>query len=450
MAGIGEAAAFSSAGGYKALVCVFLSGGNDHANTLIPYDEYNYRQYRAIRGASEAGGVALSHDSLIRTALVQPTDQILTDDLRYALAPTMPLLKARFDEGHLAPVLNVGPLLAPLTKAQYNSKSPTFPRPPKLFSHNDQQSTWQSFQPEGARSGWGGRMGDLATANNRNAMFTLINATGNAVFLAGEQAFPYKIGPNGAVLVNALKAGKVYGSAASSVALEAILRSHENHVLSADYAAVNTRALDYGGFVVDAMSRSSLKTKFPSDNSLASQLSAVARLIAARESLGVTRQVFMVSLGGFDNHDNLLGKHQNLLGKIDGALDAFYCATMEMGLTNQVTTFTASDFGRTLTSNGNGSDHGWGAHHFVLGGAVRGGRYYGQAPQISISSNDQVGQGRLLPTTSVDQYSATLAQWFGVAASELPSVAPNIGRFETADCGFMAPQVPAPTGFNPS
>ena len=163
----------------------------------------------------------------------------------------------------------------------------------------------------------------------------------------------------------------------------------------------------------------------------------VARLIAARASLGVTRQVFLVSIGGFDHHDGLLGSHDALLGQVDFAMDAFYRATVEMGVADQVTTFTASDFGRTLSSNGDGSDHGWGSHHFILGGAVNGGRFFGTAPQVSVTSDDQVGQGRLLPTVSVDEYSATLAKWFGVSASEMPSVAANIGRFAMPDLGFM-------------
>ena len=174
------------------------------------------------------------------------------------------------------------------------------------------------------------------------------------------------------------------------------------------------------------------------DESLDNQLSVVARLIAARSQLGVTRQVFMVSMGGFDNHDGLIGKHEGLLGALDFALDAFYAATAELGVADQVTTFTASDFGRTLANNGDGSDHGWGGHHFVVGGAVNGGRFYGTAPSVSVDTDDQVGRGRLLPSTSVDEYSATLAKWFGVSPSEMPSVTPNIGNFNNPDLGFMA------------
>jgi len=440
LAGIGEAAAFSNAGGYKALVCVFLYGGNDYANTLIPFDAANYARYASIRGqagSEQAVGIALARASLANTVLPTPTGQTLTDNINYALAPTMPRLKALFDQGAMAPLLNVGPLIAPLTKAQYDNGSA--PRPAKLFSHNDQQSTWQSSAPEGSPTGWGGRMGDLALTSNTNSMFTAINATGNAVFLSGRTAVPYQVSPAGATLFNPVQTGRLFNSVAAAQALGTLLRIGTGNVMAADYARINDRSLQYGTFVNDALKTVTLNTSFGTGNRLADQLRVVAQLIAARSRLAVTRQVFMVSLGGFDNHDGLIGTHDGLLGQVDFAMDAFYRATVELGVADNVTAFTASDFGRTLQSNGDGSDHGWGSHHFIVGGGVRGGRFYGRAPQVSLSSNDQVGQGRLLPTTSVDEFSATLAQWFGVSASELPSVAPNIGRFASPDIGFMKP-----------
>jgi len=438
LAGIGEAAAFSNAGGYKALVCVFLYGGNDHGNTLIPFDQANYARYASIRGqagSEQAAGIALARASLANTVLQAPSGQTLTDNINYALAPTMPRLKALYDQGAMAPMLNVGPLIAPLTRTQYDNGS--VPRPAKLFSHNDQQSTWQSSAPEGSPTGWGGRMGDLALTSNTNSMFTAINATGNAVFLSGRTAVPYQVSPAGATLFNPVQTGRLFNSTVASQALGTLLRTGTGNVMAADYARFNDRSLQYGGFVNDALRTVSLTTSFGTGNRLADQLRIVAQLIAARSRLAVTRQVFLVSLGGFDNHDGLIGTHDGLLGQVDFAIDAFYRATVELGVADNVTTFTASDFGRTLQSNGDGSDHGWGAHHFIVGGGVRGGRFYGRAPQVSLTSNDQVGQGRLLPTTSVDEYSATLAQWFGVSASELPSVAPNIGRFASPDLGFM-------------
>ncbi|MEO1729684.1 MAG: DUF1501 domain-containing protein [Pseudomonadota bacterium] len=438
LAGIGEAAAFSDVTDYKALVCVFLYGGNDHGNTLIPYDSDNYTRYSEIRGgqgSTDGGGIALPRASLANTVLTTPADQELTDNQTYALAPTMPMLKARFDEGTMAPLLNVGPLEAPLTRAQYDSRS--VPVPAKLFSHNDQQSTWQSSQPEGALSGWGGRMSDLAQSANTNAMFTAINATGNAVFLSGDQAVPYKVSGNGATLFRPLRNNRLYRSAEAAEALDQILRTSSGNIFAADHASMNDRSITFGQFVNDALASSNLTTDFGNDNRLAGQLETVASMIAARNELGVRRQVFMVSMGGFDNHDGLIGRHEGLLAQVDFAMDAFYRALVELGVENEVTTFTASDFGRTLASNGDGSDHGWGGFHFILGGAVQGGRFYGRAPEVSVDGNDQVGRGRLLPAVSVDEYSATLAQWFGVSQSELPSISPNIGRFASTDLGFM-------------
>lgn len=444
LAGIGEAAAFSAGNDYKALVCIFLYGGNDHNSTLMPFDSTNYDLYSAIRGGGPgqtAGGITLARASLAATALTPSGGQVLTNNLQYALAPQMTRLKALFDAGRMAPLLNVGPLIAPLTLAQYNSSNQTAnPRPAKLFSHNDQQSTWQSSKPEGATDGWGGRMGDLAMSSNANALFTCISATGNAVFLSGQQALTYQVSSSGALAVNGIK-NNLYSSSAGSAALRTLMTQTSNHVLEAEYNRIAKRSIDAEGVVTAALQPITLATSFrpaTGRNGLAEQLQVVARLIAARQPLGARRQVFMVSMGGFDLHDNLISNQANLMGQLDFAMDAFYRATVELGVADKVTTFTASDFGRTLQSNGDGSDHGWGSHHFIMGGAVNGGRFYGVAPQISVTSPDQVGQGRLLPTISVDQYASTLATWFGVAPSELASVSPNIGRFATSNLGFMA------------
>jgi uncharacterized protein (DUF1501 family) len=444
LASIGEAAAFSAGTDYKALVCIFLYGGNDHNSTLIPFDSANYDRYSAIRGGGPgqtAGGITLARASLAATALTPANNQVLTNNLQYALAPEMTRLKSRFDEGRMGVLLNVGPLIAPLTLAQYNSSNLVAnPRPAKLFSHNDQQSTWQSSSPEGATSGWGGRMGDLALSSNGNALFTCISATGNAVFLAGRQALAYQLSGNGALAVNGLR-NNLFGSSAGSAALRTLMTQTSNNVFEAEYNRVAKRSIDSEAVISAALAPVSLTTSFTPPagrNGLADQLRIVARMIAARQALGTRRQVFMVSMGGFDLHDDLMARQGGLMGQLDFAMDAFYRATLELGVADKVTAFTASDFGRTLQSNGDGSDHGWGSHHFVMGGAVNGGRYYGVAPQISVTSPDQVGQGRLLPTMAVDQYSATLARWFGVDSSELPSVSPNIGRFAASDLGFMA------------
>lgn len=429
LSGIAELAAQNSDDDYKALVCVFLQGGNDHANTLIPYDRANYSKYHAIRG-----DVALTHESLANSVLWQPEDQVLTDNMALALSPSMPNLKARFDLGEMAPLLNVGALLAPLTKAQYESSNTSaFPRPAKLFSHNDQRSTWQAFEPEGARSGWGGRIGDIALSSNQNSMFTAINASGQGVFLNGENSSAFTVSVNGPIV---MRTG-AFDQTRARQAMEALLVQTGNNVLANDYAALNSRSISYGGFVSDALDGAPSITNFGSGNSIASQLSIVAKLISVRAGLGAKRQVFFVQMPGFDNHSNLTSAHQNLLSELDSALESFQQAIEGLGLAKSVTTFTASDFGRTLTTNGNGTDHGWGGHHFVIGGDVAGSRFYGRAPHISTSRDDQVGSGRLLPTTSVDQYASTLALWFGVPAGDLNWIAPNIGRFEGFDIGLM-------------
>ena len=440
LAGIGEAAAFSSGNDYKALVCVFLYGGNDHNSTLIPYDSVNYNLYSAIRGGGPgqtAGGLTLARSALADTALTPSGGQTLTNNLQYALAPRLTRMKALFDTGKMAPLLNVGPLVVPLTLAQYQNNAN--PRPAKLFSHNDQQSTWQSSKPEGSSDGWGGRMGDLAMSSNSNALFTCISAAGNAVFLAGKDALVYQVSTKGAPAIAGIKA-PLFDSAAGSAALRSLMSQSSNNMYEAEYNRVAKRSIDAESVVNAALQPISLNTSFRpavGTNPLADQLQIVARLIAARQPLGVKRQVFMVSLGGFDTHDNQTETHASLMDRLDFALDAFYKATVEMGIADKVTTFTASDFGRTLQYNGDGSDHGWGSHHFVIGGAVNGGRYFGVAPQISVTSPDQVGRGRLLPTVAVDQFASTFATWFGVSPSELPSVAPNIGRFSTNNLGFM-------------
>jgi uncharacterized protein (DUF1501 family) len=306
------------------------------------------------------------------------------------------------------------------------------PLPPKLFSHNDQQSVWQSNGTEGSTIGWGGRMGDLALSSNAsNSLLTCISASGNAVFVAGSQALQYQISPNGAIRIQALNGGL-------RDALTSLITRSSAHVLENEYAVVTRRSMEFEGIVNDALGAlAPLTTPFPSGNGLAAQLRIVARLIGARAALGLKRQVFFVSLGGFDNHNLLMEDHPELMQRVNDAMSAFYAATVELGVANQVTTFTASDFGRTLSSNADGSDHGWGAHQFVMGGAVNGGRFYGTAPHVSVQSDDQVGQGRLLPSTSVDAFAATLARWFGCSESELPGVLPNVLNFPDTDLGFV-------------
>ena len=442
LAAAGEAAALTATD-YKALVCVFLYGGNDYANTFVPYDLKNYDRYAAIRGGAagrKRGGIALGQAELDATALTPVKPQVLTDDLQYALAPELKSMAGLFNTGHAAVLLNVGPLLTPLTLRDYKSSDRVkFPLPPKLFSHNDQQSVWQADGSEGATIGWGGRLGDLALSSNGTSALTCVSAAGNAVFVSGASALQYEISPSGAIPIWPAK-GAVYGSTAASQALKTLITQPSDNVLENEFVRVTQRSMQLETIVNGALKPVTLKTGFDAGgkNTLAQQLRVVARLIGARETLGMKRQVFFVSLGGFDNHSGLMANHPGLMAQLDEAMSAFYQSTVEMGVADKVTAFTASDFGRTLASNGDGSDHGWGGHHFIVGGAVKGGQFYGTAPKVNLYSDDQVGQGRLLPTVAVDQMSSTLMQWFGVPDSERPTVLPNIGRFASADLGFMA------------
>ena len=437
LAAMGEAAAFD-ASDYKALVCVFFYGGNDYANTVVTYDDPSYNLYSTIRGGGAnqtAGGIALAKSALTPT-LLNPTTA-LAGGRQFALHPAMTGLSSLFNAGQAAVQLNVGPLVVPLTKAQYsNADRKTYPLPPKLFSHNDQQSIWQSSSPEGSTIGWGGNVGDLALASNSTSLFTCINVSGNAVFLSGDSALSYQVSSSGAVPINAVK-NNVYGSVAVKAAMAQLVQQPRSHILENEYNKVTARAMGAEAVITGGLASVTLSTPFPAGNSLADQLKTVARLIGARSSLGTKRQVFFVSIGGFDLHDNLIDNHPVLLGKVSDAMTAFYNATVELGVANKVTAFTASDFGRTLTSNGDGSDHGWGSHHFMVGGAVKGKAFYGNVPPVSVgntpaaSDQQHVGQGRLLPTTSVDQYAATLAKWFGVADSEMAGILPNLSHFGT-------------------
>ncbi|TAG35766.1 MAG: DUF1501 domain-containing protein [Polaromonas sp.] len=451
LAAMGEAAAFD-ASDYKALVCVFLYGGNDYANTVVTYDDPSYNAYSTVRGGGAgqtAGGIALAKSDLTAT-LLQPTTA-LAGGRQYALHPSMTGLASLFNAGQAAVQLNVGPLVVPLTKAQYSSADrKTYPLPPKLFSHNDQQSIWQSSSPEGSTIGWGGNIGDLALGSNATSLFTCINVTGNAVFLSGDSALSYQLSSTGgAVPINAVK-NNVYNSSAVKAALSTLVQQSRPHTLENEYNRVTARAISAEARITSGLAGVSLATAFPAGNNLADQLKVVARVIGARSALGTRRQVFLVSIGGFDLHDNLISQHPGVLGRVSSALTAFYNATVELGVASKVTAFTASDFGRTLASNGDGSDHGWGSHHLMVGGAVKGKAFYGTAPPVSVGrtalADDQwhVGQGRLLPSTSVDQYAATLAKWFGVADSELAGILPNLRHFGAA---AGRPDYPVNLGF---
>jgi uncharacterized protein (DUF1501 family) len=458
LAAMGEAAAFNATD-YKALVCVFLYGGNDYANTVVTYDTPSHDLYRAIRGEpGVTGSISIAQAALAATQLNPNT---APSGRQFALHPSMTGLAGLFNDGKAAVQLNVGPLVVPMNKAQFaGSDRSRYPLPPKLFSHNDQQSIWQSSNAEGAVKGWGGEIGDLAlqAGNGTGSTFTCMSVTGNAVFLSGDTAQSYQVSSNGPEpiysLGNPSKLAYPYGfsDVGNAIGTMATGLGMPNQLEKA-YNTVTKRAVDSAALIDDAILLSKAKNNVypaPYDgfvyrnelgavaaSPLADQMRMVARLIDGRIKLGVKRQVFMVSLGGFDLHDNLIQNQPRLMKQVSDAMTAFYNATVTLGVANQVTAFTASDFGRTMSNNGDGSDHGWGSHHMVVGGAVRGKSFYGYAPPVgsgnlnSTADVDQwhVGQGRLLPTTSVDQYAGTLASWFGVEPTELGGILPNLRNF---------------------
>lgn len=437
LAALGEAAAFNATD-YKALVCVFLFGGNDHANTVVHADAAHHARYQAIRG-----GLALARDTLGATTLNPGV--AAADGMQFALHPTMTGLAGLFNAGQAAVLFNVGPLIAPLTKSQFFSGDlARHPVPPKLFSHNDQASIWQASNPEGATLGWGGLLGDLALSDNGGSLFTCISATNGGLFVSGDRSLNFQVSSKGAVRVAALDYGP-WGTSSLLSTMRELMTETRTHELERAYNAVTARSFSAEGRVTSALSGVALSTAFPDGNRLAAELRIVARLIAARQALGVKRQVFLCSLGGFDHHDHLMSQHPGLLDSVSKAMTAFHAATVELGLADKVTAFTASDFGRALSSNGNGTDHGWGGHHLVVGGAVRGRAFYGTPPAPSIGETsapeDQwhVGQGRLLPTTAVDQMAATLGRWFGAADDELRLVLPNLRNFGGTQAGMNYP-----------
>ena len=435
-------AAAQSANDYKALVCIFLYGANDHYNTVIPYDVATHTNYYNIRkGTPAAGtvydGIAIGRNALSATAL----STALSDGRQMALNPEMSALKTLFENKRASILMNVGPLVVPTSRIQYDNKS--VPLPPKLFSHNDQQAYWQSsYQTEGGAKGWGGRAADLLLSNNSKSTLTCISINGNALFLSGQNAISYQMSSTGATTINAIKGKSLFGSANCAAALQTLITQQSSLPMASDYTTVTKRALDtYDGIVaaIGATASASMNALFPSSatNTLSAQLKMVARMIEQQATFGMKRQVFMVGMGGFDLHDFLATQHPPLLQKLSSAMKEFDDAMTSLGKGSQVTSFTASDFGRTLTSNGDGSDHGWGSHHFVMGGAVNGGKFLGTAPEIGLTHNQQVGSGRLLPSTAVDQLGAELAAWFGVSATDVKTVLPNAKNFDLYKLGLF-------------
>jgi uncharacterized protein (DUF1501 family) len=389
-------AAASQDGSYKALVCVFMYGGNDSNNLIVPLDTAGYNAYSGIRK-----NLAIAQSALlpVQTAKAAP----------YGFHNLLPDVQKLFTNKQLAVVANIGSLVAPLTRAQYIANKGMIPL--NLFSHLDQQTQWQTSVANGmSTTGWGGRVADQVSHFNGGATFpTLVYVTGNSIF----------------------------GSARSN-ALQQLLTLDSGVTLIHQASSFSSDGLRDSATLNKALSgASALKTVFPA-TSLGGQLQEVAKLIQVRQAIGMNRQIFFCSLGSFDTHTNQLNDQGTLFSQLSPALAAFFAATQELNVDQQVTTFTESDFSRTTMPNGTGgTDHAWGSHQLVMGGAVQGGDLYGRFPQMVLGSADDVGEGRWLPSTSVDQYGATLAQWFGVSPSQLSSVFPNIVNFPVNNLGFL-------------
>jgi uncharacterized protein (DUF1501 family) len=429
-------------GDYKALVCLFLFGGNDSWNMVVPTSTAEYNAYARSRGGGTTSSLAVDQAALLPI----PQAGALPGDPTYGMHPSMTGLRDLFQTGRAAVLANIGPLLRPTTKAQYQTATTTgHALPPQLFSHNDQQDQWHSLRGSAIlRSGWGGRVADVLNAQTGSQQLSLnVSLAGQTYFQAGEVARPYVMGATGATTFSGFATtgtGLARRNAFDAV-LNASRGSTSNTVYERGFATVQQRAVQFSDRVNGAISGARSFTALPDSgvtlSPLATQLRTVAKLISARSALSMSRQVFFVSAGGFDQHDDLVADQPGLLGNISSSVKSFHDALVEMGMDNSVTLFTHSDFGRTLTSNGDGSDHAWGGIQFAMGGAVRGQRIYGQYPLLEIGSAQDVGGGRFIPTTSADQYAATLASWFGVQDADLAKVAPSIGNFAQRNLGFL-------------
>jgi uncharacterized protein (DUF1501 family) len=411
---------------YRALVCVFLFGGNDSNNSVIPMDDTSYQAYQSLRG-----GLALGSSDLTQTV-------ISAAGAPYAFHAKLAEVASLFASHELSIVANVGSLVQPLTRDQYQQAQA--PIPLNLFSHPDQQLQWQTSVAQGnAATGWAGRAADYISSQNINApgLPTFVSLAGNSLLGTGAETQAVAITPG-----QSLELKGFNQSAASQARWNAL-----NSLLTLDsgvslvQAANDTLAhsISDAASLTSALAKATpLKTQFPK-TSLGAQLQQAAQIIQVQADLGMRRQIFFCSLGGFDTHTNELNTHNLLYPQLSPALAAFYDATQELGMAQNVTTFTESDFSRTFQpTSGGGSDHAWGSHHFVLGGAVVGGQIFGAFPTFELGGpSDADVRGRWIPTTSIDQYGATLSSWFGIPDSALATVFPNFANFGSVKLGFL-------------
>ncbi len=453
------AVAQTDIGDYKALVCIFLQGGNDSNNLIIPTLQSQYDNYAQIRTPVLA----------IPQSAILPVTTLDGDGNTYGLHPSCPELQMLFGEGKLAFLFNTGTLVYPLTRAQYISGAGA--RPPQLFTHADQQTQWQTSIPDQPPlTGWGGRCADLLESVQPNAPISLmVTLAGANTFEIGNIVSQYSVSTGGAISLNMPSSPSGGASKNRLPTLMNILGLPYTNLQSQAYAAIAEQAINTSGLLNKAIAGTAgtfWTTPFPTkitapeggtafNSTLSPQLQMVARLIAAGSTpvssggFGMKRQIFFCQVGGYDLHtgqtnytDNspnsvLVGAHTNLLAELSQSMYAFQRAMEQLGLSNNVTSFTASDFGRTFPSNGQGSDHGWGSHHLILGGAVNGQRTYGSFPALAVNGPDDTSTGRWIPTTAIDQYFATLASWFGVDSGNISTVFPNLGRFPSPNLGFI-------------
>lgn len=434
LAGLGAMAAqkvsaANTSDGYKALVCLFMNGGNDSHNWVVPTDSSNAASYAAARGEL----------AWAQSKLLPITSSSQGSGRSFGMPQELGPLRTWYEAGKAAIVANVGTLVRPVTKAEVQAGVGL---PTKLFSHNDQAATWQSLQPEGAAAGWGGRMGDLLMSANQYPVFTAVSASGNSVFLSGQSVNQYQVSDSGPVLISGAQAGWRAGSSATPTALRNLLSGSGSNDFEAEYLKVVQRSLSTGSTLQTALAATSVAalptttTTLPSGStfvlgtdSLAKQLRVVAQMIAAGPGLGMRRQVFMVSLGGFDSHSFQMRDQPLMMARVAHSVDWFLSSLQAQGMLDNVMLFSASDFGRTLVSNGDGCDHGWGSHHFVAGGQVKGREILGSFPVTALGTSDDTGSGRLLPSTSVSQLAARLGAWMGLSNTELQLVLPNLVNF---------------------
>jgi uncharacterized protein (DUF1501 family) len=409
---------------YKALVCVFLYGGNDSFNMLVPTDDREYQIYQQVRQ-----GLAYSQNALL------PINPLSTQSYSLGMPNAMSAVHDLFGQNKLSIVANTGPLVQPLTKQQAAQDRTLLP--PQLFSHNDQQNQWQSAKLQNsAFTGWAGRMAELM-ADTQTGLPMNMSIDGMNLFQTGTQSTPFSMHTTGPEQFEALDASKEW----NQTRFDAFTRllGDTPHVLEQGFKNILLSAEANNSLAAAALEQSqNTQVEYPTDNHLADQLKMVASLASVQEQLGQERQIFYVGLGGWDTHDDQAAAHPRLLQTLSEALSAFQTNVEELGLGQQVTTFTMSDFGRTLTSNGDGTDHGWGGHQLIMGGAVKGGELFGVMPSLELESEDDIGDGRIIPKLSVDQYAATLARWFGLSENELNAVFPNLSRFEHSDLGFFS------------